>query len=199
MNHNQFNEECPVCLDDFSSSEPSHLTSCMHRIHKECTMGLNSMKCPICQSVVLNYTVDILKSIELSSIARSKEIEDEDLTSLQNYIRAHSLIESRERMPLKQEIHTALLYARNQGIPLVFIPTRIDLLTFENQPLPPEGVVFCVILQNIMMKCLNAYENSEEVNLYEDISNDYSLEEYPFSDTEYKSIKRVITETKSSM
>jgi hypothetical protein len=171
----------------------------MHRIHKECTMGLNSMKCPICQSVVLNYTVDILKSIELSSIARSKEIEDEDLTSLQNYIRAHSLIESRERMPLKQEIHTALLYARNQGIPLVFIPTRIDLLTFENQPLPPEGVVFCVILQNIMMKCLNAYENSEEVNLYEDISNDYSLEEYPFSDTEYKSIKRVITETKSSM
>jgi hypothetical protein len=32
------------------------------------------------------------------------------------------------------------------------------------------------------------------VNLYEDISNDY-----PFSDTEYKSIKRVITETKSSM
>lgn len=184
-----FNEECPICFSDFSDSD-SHLTSCLHMIHNLCALGLTNLKCPICKSEVLNYPTAILKSIHENALVREKEVQKEDLEKLQNYIRAHEAqakATGSERLTLGEEAHTALLYARRQGIPLVFIPSRIEIKIHSNQPLPPEGVLFCMIIQNIMLKSSMYIEEHHSDEELED-ENDPFLE----SDLIYKRVKRAI-------
>lgn len=48
--------DCPVCLEPFAEGQPTRILKCTHGFHKECIDSwlLNSLKCPLCRSSVLN-------------------------------------------------------------------------------------------------------------------------------------------------
>ena len=74
---------CPICLEDFSSSEPSNIFvgGCKHPIHVQCASGLTEKKCPMCRSELI-FPESISKSIKDNIRQHQGEVEEDDRLTL---------------------------------------------------------------------------------------------------------------------
>lgn len=193
MSEPYFNTECPICFSDHENSATAvfHLMSCLHRIHLECAKGLNSFECPICRKNVNNFPDYIKSAIEVNSKVRAEAVELEDRQNLQRVVE-QELQRAPPRATIEQEILSALQYVRNFKIPLKFIPTKILVTVFKDTPSPPEGVVFCTIIDYISKNILGILSLEEEKTSVDVFSKDEDTNPFEEDDENSKNIKRVI-------
>lgn len=203
MSDPYFNTECPICFSDetndgngegftFSATNVAfHLMSCLHRIHLECAKGLNSFECPICRKNVNNFPDYIKSAIEINSKNRAEAVELEDRQNLQRIVE-EEYRHAPPRATIEQEILSALQYVRNFAIPLRFIPVKILVTVFKDTPPPPEGVVFCTIVDYISKNILRILSLEEKTP--NDVFSEEDEDTNPFEedDKNSKNIKRVI-------
>ena len=48
------NNECPICLEDYSTNKRKHITLCGHRFHDTCFKKWNNIYCPLCNQLATN-------------------------------------------------------------------------------------------------------------------------------------------------
>jgi len=149
----QFNEECPVCLSNIGEM---HLMSCMHRIHLDCASRLISLECPLCRSGVNNFPESIREKIITEKQKYQNELEEEDRRNLETREREIREIIGENSLyvspPVQIEAVSAMQFLRNQGIPLSYLPTNIQISLPGDSPRPPPGTLFYAILGHVMEK-----------------------------------------------
>lgn len=67
-------EECPICLEKFSSEIP--LIPCNHWICQECVIKTGKNECPVCRTIV-DFDGQNKKKMEKSMKKRDKELKEE--------------------------------------------------------------------------------------------------------------------------
>lgn len=166
-----FNKKCPICLE---KSGDFFTLSCLHKIHLECCNNLINLKCPLCQEIVKNYPEDIQKNIEKNIISYRKELEEEDREyAARTYSDSYSQIINNIITP-QMEIAAAVEYLRDNEIPLICIPEKIEITFYQNQPVPEKGVIFRTIIDTILGYIL------DHISDYEDDEGFLEEEENPF-------------------
>jgi hypothetical protein len=155
-----FNKKCPICLE---KNGDLFVLSCLHKIHLDCCRNLVSLKCPLCQENVKNYPENIEAEINNNSKKYKQECEEEDREQLiRSYADAYSQI-SNERITPQMEIAAAVEYLRDHDIPMRFIPEKIEVTFYSNQPLPPRGMLFRTIIDTVLGYVIEK-SNFEDLN-----------------------------------
>lgn len=153
-----FNKKCPICLE--KNGELFDL-SCLHKIHLGCCRSLVNLKCPLCQEIVKNYPENIKNEIENNQQKYKQECEEEDRAQLiRTYAESYSQL-SNERITPQMEIVAAVEYLRDHDIPMRFIPEKIEITFYQNQPFPPRGVLFRVIIDTVLGYVIEEYSKED--------------------------------------
>ena len=137
-------EVCPICLE----GKELFVLSCQHQLHLECVKQMNDSRCPICRkSFEEDVSEDILALINENNRKYHEDLDAEDRQRLASeqfnlerlfaiYIRPRPFIEARY----------ALAYLRNQGIPLNYLPQRVQIKCPRGHPKPEPGVIFSTLV-----------------------------------------------------
>ena len=184
-NPEQFNKDCPACL---SADGDFYLMPCMHRMHLECATHMTAMECPLCRASVNNFPRNIQESIASNEQSYQQDLEDEDRQNLQTRER-----EVREMVgdmslyvspPAQVEAIAAMQFLRNEGIPLSYLPTNIQISLPRDSPQPPAGTLFYAILGHVMEKIDQDIQSGDIIGEIQpepyETEGDGSDEENPF-------------------
>lgn len=144
-----FNEKCPICLEkdgDFFT------LGCMHKIHLECCEYLNSLDCPLCRRCMQDLPECLREKItENAKKEEENRIQEEREELSRTYLHTHQSILVFRPTPQMEAI-SALDYLRENGIPMFYLPSIIEITFFGNNPLPPPGAIFQTIIGMVLDK-----------------------------------------------
>lgn len=180
FNNFVFNKKCPICLE---KTEEMFTLDCLHKIHLDCCLNLNSFQCPLCRHQINNFPETIKEAIEKNIIKYKEDLEREDRDNILRTINENysSIISNLPTISTPQlEIVYALSYLVDNGIPLRYIPEVVSVTLYSNQPKPQPGFFFGVVVDAIIKKITEGIfeENEEdEENEEEDDEEDPFLEE----------------------
>lgn len=149
----RFNEECPICFA--TESKGMLILSCLHRIHSECAEGLTDTQCPMCRKEVINWPKSLLAKIKENAEDRKQELIDEDTQHIreqERLIREMTIPHMTLLLqpPPRIEIISALLYLREQGIPMSYIPQNVRITRTRGHPNFQPGVLFTAIIGQVI-------------------------------------------------
>ncbi|KAJ7954929.1 putative E3 ubiquitin-protein ligase RHF2A [Quillaja saponaria] len=82
-------DSCSICLEPFSTNDPSTITSCKHEYHLHCILewSQRSKECPICwQLLVLKdpASQELLAAVEAERLSRSRNVTSPAFTNFYN-------------------------------------------------------------------------------------------------------------------
>jgi hypothetical protein len=200
-----FNDDCPICLMPLSVSIASpricntpsptnsgsgsgnidkgvHITGCSHKLHIECAKGLKSKLCPLCRVVVINYPTEIDNIITENERNNRIKTEEEDRVNLINNENISLPFENFALIRIGQriEVMCAMIFLRENGVPIRYIPTEINVGIPRDSPVPPEGVIFNTIV-NYIIRNINDDISKETEFTPEDKNKNYDKKD-PFGD-----------------
>lgn len=186
-----YNEECPIC---FSSTGQMHLTPCMHQIHIDCAKGMNNLECPLCMTPVSNYPRDVAEQIKSNGVGYQNKLDREDF---ENFI-AHQNEADREAPtihvspPLRIEIMSAIHFLLENGIPIEYIPTSVEISIFQDNPTFPQGTLFYAIVGHSIEKVTkdmeDLFDSGHDESESEDDEDD---EENPFPNENIREFRAI--------
>jgi len=173
-----YNEECPIC---FSSTGQMHLTPCMHQIHIDCAKGMNNLECPLCMAPVNNYPRNIAEQIKSNGTEYQNKLDREDF---ENFITQQNEADREVPTihvspPIRIEIMSAIHFLKENGIPVEYIPTSVEISIFQDNPTFPQGTLFYAIVGHSIEKVTKDMEDLFDP-IYSDSEEDDDEEENPF-------------------
>lgn len=144
-----FNDVCPICLEEETPEMKLHSFSCSHKAHLSCLDGMTKMECPICRAEINNLPAKIINKIRENGEKYEEEIERENEQAFLEMMREEGALAS-SRLPPQMELVLALKYVFQLGIPIYFIPMETILELDPSSPLPAPGSIFQNAVKHIL-------------------------------------------------
>ena len=148
MSASQYNNNCPVCLEE---GEDMFRLSCEHYIHLTCAAGLTELTCPICRTEVANWPDETRQRIIVNRTNWHQEMEEEEIRELIDQQRTEREQLLREitffiNPPPQVIIESARYFLEDAGIPTSYMPRGIDIVAPTGTTTIPPNILFSAIV-----------------------------------------------------
>ena len=179
--------ECPVCLDG-EEVEKLFRFSCGHFIHLSCAKNLVKSECPICRTEIKDIPADIAQNIEKNKKQYRQELEHEAEQEFRRILETEGTQFIIEIPPVEFEIACALRILREQGIPCLYIPTKVSIVMPKSSPRPPLGLIFWRIIKSVFARVCEDVLDVDDGNSDEEFPDEKEQNDDPFDNN----VSRVI-------
>lgn len=178
---------CGICLEEDFIEKLFRFEPCNHRFHLACIELLTKKECPACRCVPINIPNEIDEKILQNNTNWTRELQEEDEATVRE-LRARYVT----RIPTpREEIELAKEVLRKSGIPLRFLPSKIDIDYPSSGPRPPPGTLAKIIIHKAFQSFYIAVSSLNEEDFEslsdsddEDDDDDFEKEDKKIGESE---------------